>query len=162
MRVSLLLVSCMAGVLACAGYQAPEPPPPPNADLTQIPPVADRHVYCFIDGRTMSCDAMQTRDPAEIDRIRVIKGNAAVDLYGALSAGAILVTSKPTAGRPVTGPADEPFYFIDGRTASRSDLSGLPRDSIAHIEVLMGRTARVHFGSAARAGVVLVTTNRIR
>lgn len=157
------IVICMAGVLGCGVQPRPETPDP-NASLARAGFLDDRHVFCFVDGHTTSCDGLGTRAPATIDRIEVIKGQTASDRYGPLAAGAVLVTSRPAAAadRPAVNPEELAFFFIDGRTASRSDLRDLPRDAIEYIEVLTGPTALAFFGSAAGAGVVLVRTNRLR
>jgi outer membrane receptor for ferrienterochelin and colicin len=124
----------------------------------------ERSVFCFVNGRTVNCDDFQRYAPDSIERIEVIKGVAAAQRYGVEADGAILVLTKsvPGVSRPTDDPAEGIFYFIDGRTASRSDVDRLPRDAIERIEVLKGVAAVSRFGSEASAGAIRVTTKRTR
>jgi outer membrane receptor protein involved in Fe transport len=160
---TILLTSLIVSAVGCAAYTAPESPAP-TTTASQTAAPDDRNVFCFIDGRTMSCDSLQSQDPATIDRIDVLKGSAAAGRYGPSAEGAIVITSKPSlaADRQAADPSDRIFFFIDGRTASQADFRSLPQETIDQIEVLKNAAAVNRFGSEARAGAILVTTKRSR
>jgi outer membrane receptor protein involved in Fe transport len=160
---TILLTSLVVSAVGCGMHTAPESPDA-TTTTAQTPAPSDRNVYCFIDGRTMSCDALRSQDPATIDRIDVLKGSAAAGRYGPSAEGAIVITSKPTlaADRQAADPSDRIFYFVDGRTASLADFRSLAHETIDQIEVLTNAAAVNRFGSEARAGAILVTTKRSR
>ncbi|MCI0436071.1 MAG: TonB-dependent receptor plug domain-containing protein [Gemmatimonadetes bacterium] len=142
------VIGLMLVIVSCATRKPPQTSLP---DDVRARPVVDRNVFCFVDGRTASCDDFQRYAPESIERIEVLKGAAAAARYGPDAEGAILVSTKspPDAPRPAGDPAEPAFYFIDGRTASRVDLERLPRDAIDRIEVLKNVAAVTRYGSAA-------------
>lgn len=83
-------------------------------------------------------------------------------LFAACSAARPPVRSpKPpeAAALEAAGPAD-PFYFIDGRTASRDAFEQLTHDDIDRILILIGPAAVDRYGPDAAGGAMLVTTRR--
>jgi outer membrane receptor for ferrienterochelin and colicin len=124
----------------------------------------EQNIFCFLDGRTASCDDLQRYSPDAIDRIEVLKGALAVQRFGPEADGAILVMTKPSIdpAEPVADPSESIFYFIDGRTASRADFRQLPHDTIERIEIFKNWAAVARYGSEAEAGAIHVTTKRAR
>jgi hypothetical protein len=150
-------------VLATASCATRGQPDTAAASAVSAQTPAERNVYCFVDGRTVSCEEWQRYSRDTIDRILILRGFAAADRFGPDADGAILVTMRSTgAAMPSATRSDLIFYFIDGRTASRADFERLPRDNIHSIEILQSWAAVDRYGPDADAGVFRVTTKRAR
>ena len=163
MRYAVVLGVALVSV-RCAPAPASSPTPSPAQAAERLLRSSEgelRNPFCFVDLRTVSCQDLERYPPEAVDRIEVVEGDAAVRRYG-LDAmdGAILVSTSPSADirRPPAEPAGNVFYFINGRTATRSDLEETSPDDIESIEVLRGAGAVARFGAEASDGVVLVTT----
>jgi hypothetical protein len=48
---------------------------------------------CFVDGQEFECDDFYTLDPDRIDRIEVVKGARAAELYGDRAFGGVILVS---------------------------------------------------------------------
>ncbi len=70
------------------------------------------------------------------------------------------VTHRDSAGRVTSeSTARDPLYVVDGVILGvGTDISRIPRESIASVEVLKGETARARYGDRAANGVVLIRT----
>jgi TonB-dependent SusC/RagA subfamily outer membrane receptor len=156
----IVVIGVMLLTVSCGTRTSPQTPTPLDVPAR---PSDERNIFCFLNGRTASCDDFQRYAPDSIERIEVVKGFAAAERYGPDADGAILVVTKSAPDMPKLGDsAEDVFYFIDGRTASRADFDRLTRDAIEHIQVLKGGAAAARYGSAAKAGVIRVTTRRGR
>lgn len=160
----LIIVGVAVATLSCAAHGTRQPPVAAEARLRSS--ADDRgNAFCFVDGRTASCDDLMRYAPDAVDRIEILKGATAVERYGLEAmGGAILLSTRPSPdATPVTTtPSENIFYFIDGLTASRGDFARLPPDSIQRIEVLKNSAVIARYGSQAVAGAILVTTKRAR
>jgi hypothetical protein len=167
MRYAAKLGIAALVTVSCAPGPSPSTPSPahPAERLLRSPEGEQRNPFCFVDLRTVRCQDLEQYPPEAVDRIETVEGAAAVERYGPDAAdGAVLVSTTPSADirRPPAEPAGNVFYFIDGRTATRSDLEEMPPDRIDGIEVLRGAGAIARFGADASDGVVIVKTKDTR
>jgi TonB-dependent SusC/RagA subfamily outer membrane receptor len=119
-------------------------------------------------------------DPAQIERVEVIKGAEAVRRYGERAAsGVVLITTKRAGGEkpaalvetprrvesaltvtPLTRPA--PLYVVDGVVVPSTEASSIegvvPRERIRSISVLKGAQAVSLYGARAAGGVISIAT----
>lgn len=139
-------------------------------------------VLIVIDGRISTKQEMDKMNPEEIESIKVLKDQASVKIYGDKGKdGVILIATKVTLHNnksaetmekpeqiqsPATVqihvsdskiPADL-LYVIDGKTASKEEMSKLSPDEIENISVLKGKSALKIYGDKGKDGVILITT----
>jgi TonB-dependent SusC/RagA subfamily outer membrane receptor len=114
--------------------------------------------------------------PDQIDRIEVLKGERAVETYGAAGAnGVVVITTKAAAaasgeqrtaavpdgsvrirGNAAVSPSL--LVLVDGREVPAASLRDIDADDIRDIQVLKGRAAVEQYGDRAADGVVVVRT----
>ncbi|MCB0459462.1 MAG: M56 family peptidase, partial [Flavobacteriaceae bacterium] len=54
----------------------------------------------------------------------------------------------------------DPIYFVDGKRSTKKDVDKLSPDSILSMNVLKGEAATLKYGSAAKNGVIVITTKK--
>lgn len=54
----------------------------------------------------------------------------------------------------------DPIYFVDGKRSTKKDVDKLSPDSILSMDVLKGEAATLKYGSAAKNGVIVITTKK--
>jgi TonB-dependent SusC/RagA subfamily outer membrane receptor len=54
----------------------------------------------------------------------------------------------------------DPIYFIDGKKSTKEEVDKLLPDSILSMNVLKGEAATLKYGSAAKNGVIVITTKK--
>ena len=122
-----------------------------------------------IDGVKYDYKILDVIDQSKIESITVLKGEAAVKAYNAPN-GVILITSKAAvakSGNPIgiqiraTGGNNEksPTVVIDGKIATREDLSIISPDSIESINILEGESASKVIEGVSTA--IVVTTKKL-
>jgi beta-lactamase regulating signal transducer with metallopeptidase domain len=146
----------------------------------------------YIDGVRISSEAspLNQVNPDQIDRIEIIKGEAAVQRYGpeAVSGVILIFLKRPSLealmrqavpdldsiissmsvqvrlrGVNASGPLLQPLVFLDGvqlGEAEREILRTLTADQIDRIEVIKGSAAVQLYGPEAERGVVQVFLKR--
>ena len=125
--------------------------------------------------------------PTDIESVDVIKGAAAVELYGTRAAGGVIIirtkgnaaaNAKPmtdeqrlwtelfkqlrTVETPPETPKRQPLFVVDGIIIGRGvDMAGLDttlKDRIDSISVLKGAAATAAYGPAGADGVIVIIT----
>jgi TonB-dependent SusC/RagA subfamily outer membrane receptor len=141
-------------------------------------------VLIVIDGRISTKEEMDKMNPEEIESIKVLKDQASVKIYGDKGKnGVILIATKVTLhnnksvgtkekSEQIQSPATvqihvsdskiptDLLYVIDGKTASKEEMSKLPPDEIENISVLKGKSALKIYGDKGKDGVILITTRK--
>ncbi|MFL5538907.1 MAG: TonB-dependent receptor plug domain-containing protein [Longimicrobiaceae bacterium] len=99
--MKLIGLACAVGVILVSGGCAENLTAPPAAGPDHVVIHGSAHVeggvpLFVVDGRVLKDDAeVQRIDPAQIQNVEVLKGQAAVDRFGAPGAnGVILITLK--------------------------------------------------------------------
>ena len=127
--------------------------------------VSDDALY-MIDGKIVSHDIFKTLNPDHIERVDVIKGEKAEQLYGKTAKnGVVSVTMKSGEDKPgglsfrVSGlQSDKDILFlIDGKAATMEEVKLLNTGDIQSIEVIKGENAITEYGKKAKNGVVNIT-----
>jgi TonB-dependent SusC/RagA subfamily outer membrane receptor len=54
----------------------------------------------------------------------------------------------------------DPIYFVDGKKSTKEEVDKLSPDSILSMNVLKGEAATLKYGSAAKNGVIVITTKK--
>ena len=139
-----------------------------------------------VGGGATAAEVITRLAPDAIESIEVIKGPAALELYGARATGGVIVMrTKANAAANATPlteqqrqwtellkqlrtetqpetPKPQPLFVIDGIIVGRGvDMQGLDttlKDRIERIEVLKGAAAVNAYGPAAANGVIVITT----
>jgi len=128
--------------------------------------VSDDALY-LIDGKVVSHDLFKSLNPDHIESVEIIKGESAIERYGAKGKnGVILVKMKSEENKPeglsfrVTGVQSDSdiLFLIDGKKATLEEVKLLNTADIQSIEVLKGEKAEKEFGDAGKEGVVKITT----
>ena len=138
--------------------------------------VISEGVLVLVDGVTVASSSIPQIALSTIERIEIIRGAAAVGLYGTRAAeGAILITTtsplQAVSPSPESGirigtdrtivwnqvPQDV-VITLDGRESTISEVAGLGADEIEQIEVIRGAAAEQQYGARAAGGVIRVTS----
>ncbi|HSR37591.1 MAG TPA: TonB-dependent receptor plug domain-containing protein [Phnomibacter sp.] len=165
------------------GYFIPPPPPPPPAPAAPDQPDAPAPpqngkqgsmitttgtdgkspLYIYA-GQEISEAQMQQVDPNQIERIDVLKGDAALKVYGEKGRnGVVKITpknadySQRTSGSQVNSIAttgQPPLYYFDGIRISEEHMKMIDPSTIATVHVWKGDKAIDKFGTDAQYGVV--------
>jgi hypothetical protein len=165
------------------GYFIPPPPPPPPAPAAPdqpdapAPPQNGKQVsmitttgtdgksplYIYA-GQEISEAQMQQVDPNQIERIDVLKGDAALKVYGEKGRnGVVKITpknadySQRTSSSQVNSIAttgQPPLYYFDGIRISEEHMKMIDPSTIASVNVWKGDKAIDKFGTDAQYGVV--------
>jgi TonB family protein len=98
-------------------------------------------LYRFVTTSRPAYDSVQTVKDVNAFEV-VITGVDETKPTGALE----LIRSEPA------------FYIVDGKRTSRDDVSKIPTDKIASVEVFKGETARAKYGDEGKNGVIVITT----
>ncbi len=117
-----------------------------------------------LDGNIISKTELDRFYPQNIANISVLKGEAAVIMYGTKAKdGVIQITSKPqngVAGIQVKGSIDGeiPLYILDGKEITKRQMEELDQDTIKSVNVWKGEKAIQKYGEKGKQGVVEITT----
>jgi len=98
-------------------------------------------LYRFVTTSRPAYDSVQTVKDVNAFEV-VITGVDETKPTGALE----LIRSEPA------------FYIVDGKRASKEDVSKIPTEKIASVEVFKGEIARAKYGDEGKNGVVVITT----
>jgi outer membrane receptor protein involved in Fe transport len=153
-RMPFLVLTVL--VTGCSAHlRTPAPPDPmPPAARPQIA-ATDPAPLVFLDGQEIQAADVKMIDSASIATIDLLKGPAAISLYGARAgAGAIQIATKAAPHRktPTT-----PLFLLDGREIPAELVRVLDTKRINSVEVLKGPAA-LAYGNRAHAGVVLISS----
>lgn len=143
---------------------------------------ADAEPLLVVDG-VVQADreaALSDLRPSRIESIEIVKGEAALQLYGEQGRdGVILVTTKEATGSAVradplaaepgearfrirghaSGLGDAPLIVVDGVIQGAGiSLDDLNAQEIDRVEILKGAAARGRYGERARDGAIVITT----
>jgi TonB-dependent SusC/RagA subfamily outer membrane receptor len=129
----------------------------------------------IVDGVIMARPLSVDLKALDITKVEIIKGEAARSLYGSrASDGVINITTggapervedrpalrpRPPVGEPVTTER-QPMIIVDGVIVSGG--TKLQALDIADVEIVRGAAAQAMYGTRAAAGVIVITTKRIR
>lgn len=135
----------------------------------------------YIDGIKYDHQIISLLDPAKIKSMNVLKSDKALEEYNAPN-GVILITSTnsdeevkpsdtefkirktsdadPNASTTIKirGGEGDPMVIIDGKVASKEELSKLSPESIEKINVIKDEKAKKEYNS--ETGVIIVTTKK--
>jgi TonB-dependent SusC/RagA subfamily outer membrane receptor len=136
----------------------------------------------ILDGKIVSSDISNNLNPNNIEKIDVLKGKNATDIYGKKAKnGAIVIVSKNKniwiekskndndeplkIGRvevTSTFHADDedlnPIIIVNGKVSSEKEMKALDPNSIAKMDVLKGNAATELYGEKGENGVIVITT----
>jgi TonB-dependent SusC/RagA subfamily outer membrane receptor len=146
-----------------AKYPAPPPPPPPPAQGLKVAgvqlrksdglkavegkPLPDNLIY-VINGRISTKFEMENIRPDQIAAVDILKGNAAVALYGEnAKEGVVQIKLKNEA---------QPLYVIDGEISTKEAMDNLKPEQIESIDVLKGEKASAAYGDKGKNGVIMI------
>jgi len=120
----------------------------------------------YIDGKKYDYAIVELLDPAKIESINVIKGEAAINLYNAPH-GAIIIKSKASIKKvtetietkPQTiGRLGDPLIILDGEISSNQILSDISPEEIESIQIHKGQKAIDEYN--APDGVIIIKTKK--
>ncbi len=136
------------------------------------------------DGKIISHEELNNMTPNSIKSVNVLKGDNAVNLYGAKAEdGAIVISTKDIGNTKdlilvekveninkgeveklvFKGNIDgkEPLYILDGKEISKSELDKIYSvNTVAGMNVLKGKKATKKYGKKGENGVVEITTKK--
>lgn len=128
----------------------------------------------ILDGKEITKSEEMKIDPEYIDKISVLKGEAAIKLYGNRAKnGVILITLKKAkiisqlnnevvvVGKPKTN--DDmlnALWLLDGKEMSKEQIQKLSPDSIQSMNVWKGEEATKKYGDKGKKGVIEITTKK--
>ena len=128
---------------------------------TEVPPMY------IIDGKEV--DSFKANDlmPDDIESMSVLKGDDAINRYGAKGKKGVIViitknaplelTSKPKSEIRLNSKGlgiPDPIYVLDGVEISKSNLEKIDSDSIEKMSVLKGEKAIDKYGDKGKNGIV--------
>tara|TARA_Y100001972_G_C7665549_1_gene336414 strand:+ start:1746 stop:2201 length:456 start_codon:yes stop_codon:yes gene_type:complete len=117
----------------------------------------------YIDGNKYDYKIFSLLDPEKIASVKVLKGNEALEKYGAEN-GVILVKTRQAeldtneAGELAGDNQEKHLIIIDGEVADSDDLIILNRKDVKSIKVMKGSEAKEKYN--APNGVVIITTKK--
>ena len=150
-----------------ARYPVPPPPPPPPAKGVRVEgypldasagtkvvegkPLPDNLIY-VINGKISTKFEMENIRPEQIASVDILKGDAAVAVYGEnAKEGVVQIKLKSEA---------QPLYVIDGEISTKETLDNLKPEQIESIDVLKGEKATAAYGEKGKNGVLLIKTKK--
>jgi len=151
-----------------AKYPAPPPPPPPpqakgvrvegypvnvttGAKVVEGKPLPDNLIY-VINGKISTKYEMEKLRPEQIASVDILKGTAAVALYGDNARdGVVQIKLKDEA---------QPLYVIDGEIATKEAMDKLKPEQIEAIDVLKGEKAMAAYGDKGKNGVIIIRVKK--
>jgi TonB-dependent SusC/RagA subfamily outer membrane receptor len=182
MRHTLLVVLTATLVAGCRRDVVTEPQAALSSAVRSMAGTRPSPLF-IIDGVPAPVIARADVDKLDIASVEVVRGQAAVDLYGARAAnGVVAITTTAAARRggsraPVTAdprgddsrsarsslePAADsmtrPLYILDGVPLPRLTSDSLEKLNIESIEVVKGAAAVALYGERGRNGVIAIRT----
>jgi len=126
-----------------------------------------KHPLCVIDGVIVSNQAMKTLNPNEVKNISILKGKAAIALYGVKGAnGVILITTRNHKITPrlsdfarlkralsLAPDSLKPLIAIDD-SLYKGNINAIDTAKVGGIEFVKPEWATVIYGKAGAHGVV--------
>jgi TonB-dependent SusC/RagA subfamily outer membrane receptor len=150
-----------------AKYPAPPPPPPVPAQGVKVAGIQVRksdglkavegkslpdNLIYVIDGIITTKYEMDKISPDKIASIDILKGDAAVALYGEKAKeGVVQIKLKYEA---------QPLYVINGEISSRETMDKLKPEQIESVDVLKGEKATAAYGDKGKNGVIMIKTKK--
>jgi len=127
-----------------------------KSDRVDTPPANALYV---LDGKIISKEEAMKIDGANIKRIDVLKDKYATDKYGDKGKnGVVEMTSKKDAyEKPLTIGGKVPenvLYILDGKVATKNDISNINANNIHSINVLKDKAATDKYGDKGKNGVI--------
>jgi hypothetical protein len=112
----------------------------------------------LVDGEEVK--NLEDVDSQNVEKVKVLKPNAAVSLYGEKGKnGVVLISTKndqKTETAKITG---NPIVIVDGQLYDSMEDANVPPEDIASVSVLKGETASPKiYGEKARNGVIIINT----
>lgn len=99
----------------------------------------------IINGKEASKEEMFQLDPTTIEKVDVLKGDAAALAYGERArSGVVVITLKA-------------LYIIDGKESSKEEMTKLNSSTIEKVTVLNKDSAVSMYGERGRNGVIVIT-----
>lgn len=109
-----------------------------------------------VDG--VETENIETLDPANIEKIDVLKEKSATDLFGEKGKnGAILITTKEAAKATQNKIQGNPLIIVDGQEYD-GEIKDIPVGEIASVSVLKEASSTKIYGDKASDGVILINT----
>ena len=150
-----------------AQYPAPPPPPPPPAKGVRVQgypvnvttdtkmvegqPLPDNLIY-VINGKISTKFEMENIRPEQIASVDILKGDAAVAVYGEnAKEGVVQIKLKSEA---------QPLYVIDGEISTKEAMDNLKPEQIEAIDVLKGEKATAAYGEKGKNGVIMIRVKK--
>jgi TonB-dependent SusC/RagA subfamily outer membrane receptor len=150
-----------------AQYPVPPPPPPPpakgvrvegypvkvatGAKVVEGKPLPDNLIY-VINGKISTKFEMENIRPDQIAAVDILKGDAAVALYGEnAKEGVVQIKLKNEA---------QPLYVIDGEISTKEAMDNLKPEQIEAIDVLKGEKATAAYGEKGKNGVIMIRVKK--
>lgn len=150
-----------------ARYPVPPPPPPPPAKGVRVEgypldasagtkvvegkPLPDNLIY-VINGKISTKFEMENIRPEQIASVDILKGDAAVAVYGEnAKEGVVQIKLKSEA---------QPLYVIDGEISTKEALDKLKPEQIEAIDVLKGEKATAAYGEKGKNGVIIIRVKK--
>jgi len=150
-----------------ARYPAPPPPPPLPAKGVRVEgypldasagtkvvegkPLPDNLIY-VINGKISTKFEMENIRPEQIASVDILKGDAAVAVYGEnAKEGVVQIKLKSEA---------QPLYVIDGEISTKEALDKLKPEQIEAIDVLKGEKATAAYGEKGKNGVIIIRVKK--
>lgn len=150
-----------------AKYPAPPPPPPPpvkgvrvegrplngsvGTTVVEGKPLPDNLIY-VINGKISTKFEMENIRPDQIASVDILKGDAAVAVYGEnAKEGVVQIKLKSEA---------QPLYVIDGEISTKEALDKLKPEQIEAIDVLKGEKATAAYGEKGKNGVIIIRVKK--
>ncbi len=95
-----------------------------------------------------SISLLDSIDPSIVSSIEVLKGDRAIEKYGADGEGGVVMIE--TSSRTQF----EPLYIVDGKEVA--NLKGINPNDIASMEVIKDIDKTIKYGERAQRGVILI------
>ena len=150
-----------------ARYPVPPPPPPPPAKGVRVEgypvnvttgtkvvegkPLPDNLIY-VINGKISTKFEMENIRPDQIAAVDILKGDAAVAVYGEnAKEGVVQIKLKNEA---------QPLIVIDGEISTKEAMDNLKPEQIEAIDVLKGEKATAAYGEKGKNGVIMIRVKK--
>lgn len=149
-----------------AQYPAPPPPPPPpvkgirvegypvnvttGTKVVEGKPLPDNLIY-VINGKISTKFEMENIQPDQIASVDILKGDAAVALYGENAKDGVVQIKLKEMVQPY-----QPLYVIDGVISTKEDMDKFKPEQIESIDVLKGEKATAAYGDKGKNGVIII------
>ena len=134
---------------------------------TEVPPMY------IIDGKEVDSFKIEDIKPDDIESMSVLKGDDAINKYGAKGKNGVIIiitknapleiTSKPKSeiklnskGRGIPSP----LYILDGLEISKLEMKKIDPDSIEKMSVLKGDKAIDKYGAKGKNGVIEIFSKK--